>query len=431
MTLRNADVYVNPNYEWLANALYRPRVKARTISNSRRGGFASCQQRWAWRYQEGLVPKTTALPLRRGSLVHLALAVAYQKLEDPDPAAGYAAMEAVISAWALGQAQQAQLSGLYVDWREVEELAQLCRTLAHRTLDRYWESDRAQYTLVGTEIPVRLPIRNPYGKRGMSRWDFTGKIDMILLEKATNELHVFDHKTWSGSEGGKAKYEAGLMLSPQRIGYMWALIQGTASQSCNWIETEGQAALYVNPSVTFNTIRTKVPSVPKLLQHRTCKGGGCHQCGDTGSMGVGKTVSDTSVDAYRLLAKTHPHIDAAQYAHHIKTLEDRGDIFNFRSAAYVDSDSFEMWEREVYDTAVAMAAAFRSGRYVRNRNECTPWTGGKPCSYRVLCDTEEQSVRQLFDREVPKGLTGSNVSAICDDANGAASTDGNDDDLPF
>ncbi len=403
--------WVNPKFEFLTRYMMRART-GRTIiaiNNSGRAEHAGCEQRWAWRAVHGLEPQTEARPLALGRAMHTGLALAYTKAEEPDREEGFRALRKELVRWAMDETNPD-------DWPKTSEIVEQASSLATRAMTRWWDGDRANVEIVGVELPFRLPLPIPgrvtkRGKPRVSMADATGVLDLVIRDRATGVFYVVDWKSWGGADRNKYTHE--LQWENARIGYVWALSSALAAfredAAVGRASLDEMQAVFgtgghlsfnagrVAQSMTYRVIRKKAPVPPALNQHKPCKGAGCLSCGGTGKGEVSKVVSDTTADAYRALATTHPHIPPDSYKDHIAVLESKGAAFEWGAEVPVSPEQTDNWLRELYIAGTRMRSSENATEFLRNRRACFP-LAGHPCPYRGLCEEDTEANRSAFRR---------------------------------
>lgn len=78
-----------------------------------------------------------------------------------------------------------------------------------------WEADMARYQVLGVEAEFRAPVRNPETGMPSRTWELGGKLDVRLLELATDELLIVEHKTTSSEAGPGSDYLKRLRMDGQ------------------------------------------------------------------------------------------------------------------------------------------------------------------------------------------------------------------------
>lgn len=191
------------------------------LSNSSIKAVLRCEQLYEYKYVQELQPKRVALPLKKGSWVHLLLQAKY-----------------VDGAWQkVHEKLTRQFSALWDEEKEYYgDLPAQTQTIMEG-YDWHWRDDAKIWTIKETELPIEVPL----GKS----WLYVGKIDVVAERE--RELWLWDHKTFRG----KAPSSDYRTLDPQSALYDWAYEKITGRKPAGFL---------------FNYLRTKLPTEPKLLK---------------------------------------------------------------------------------------------------------------------------------------------------------------------
>lgn len=157
-------------------------------------------------------------PLAYGSAIHKALEV-YHASDKPD-------MDEVIQA-GTDEAIAENLPAIADEKRNMESLVS---TLWSYNADYVSRSDKFKVVTLDNKLLIEQGFSLPLGEfniepvptldiPGLIQIYWQGKIDMVVIDQATNELWIVDHKTTSVMG---EKYVDGMLRSNQMLGYSWA-----------------------------------------------------------------------------------------------------------------------------------------------------------------------------------------------------------------
>lgn len=180
------------------------------IRNSERSDFKACQQRWWWRWVEGLVPAMPRHDARAfGSAWHLALAEYYT----PPPGAknGFTRGRDMHETWdeAMGEVYNTIPVGLMGEEYEREWVDS--KILGHMMIDGYmnrWHGDPQWEVLMPEQrFRARITFNARQSKRSQSHWlslglqnrayigEIVGTFDMPIRDHSDGHIKIVDHKT--------------------------------------------------------------------------------------------------------------------------------------------------------------------------------------------------------------------------------------------
>jgi hypothetical protein len=141
-------------------------------------------------FEEVLKPKTPVPPLRFGSLIHLALADYYKKgvRRGPHPAKSFAKhYEAEL--------KEQTAFGFRVDDLEADEVwaeaGELGESMLNHYIEHYGRDD--EWEVLVTEQPFKKLVHHPV--TGKPWFFYVGVIDLIMRNRITKKIHIWDHKT--------------------------------------------------------------------------------------------------------------------------------------------------------------------------------------------------------------------------------------------
>ena len=366
------------------------------ISNSSRNAFTFCPRYFELSYVIGLRHKQDPLPLGFGSLLHRAFEMYHLGKSALDIAF-------VIDEWR--EAELATLEEL-TDPRygadKIEESAELVIDMLTRYEAKYGGADRERYDILGVEVPFIVPIMQPYVVNGETCWRkdsdyaYTGKIDLLVLDKRTNQVMVWDHKSTALTDLQTFERDVVNAGPGQRIGYVY-----------------GAGHFHENVAgMVFDVARKKTPAKTGTKQCPTCKGEGsvdgvkCEPgapfatyksgqkkgeakptCHGSGIGGISATPPDTTVELFiadvAKLQEANPDLDMTSFQPILDVLKNRPDRFLYRFYAPVTPADVTAWMRDVYLIAHDMGRAAKGGGAWRNLAACS--VNGRDCSYRVPC----------------------------------------------
>ena len=220
------------------------------ISLSAIQSYRTCQQQYAYRYVERLRKRDRSKPLELGSLLHKYLELYYGMLKDGvKPNDAHEASKLATSAEFTPQVRRSAkvLYEMGQDALAKEMLAIL--PMSGRIADRYFltrgEEDAEEYEILLVEEELESEVAPGFLSRG--------KIDMITRSRDTGLVELWEHK----STGSVPSTE-----------YRLRDLQTTLYKY--------QLEEYEIDQVVWNYIRTKEPTVPKVLKSGPYKGGLTH-----------------------------------------------------------------------------------------------------------------------------------------------------------
>jgi hypothetical protein len=194
------------------------------LSNSSLKTLLRCEQQYRYKFVDNLQPKRHALPLKLGSWIHSLLEARYK---DGD--------------WRTTQEKmKRQYDKMFQEERDFYGDLPALTTTIMRGYDYHWRNDEQDWDIVDTELAVELPLSKS--------WKYVAKLDVV----ADNEegRWVWDHKTFKG----KAPSTDYRTADPQSALYVWVY----------------ERLFGVKPvGFVFNYLRTKLPTVPRLLKNGT------------------------------------------------------------------------------------------------------------------------------------------------------------------
>lgn len=183
-----------------------PSVQYRT-SNSEVGTFLTCKRKYLYEYDLNLTPIKQSEALNRGNIAHEVLAVYYKAMQD-----GVVHDDAV-------EAARKRLGMMLAEGKADLEMA----TDVDRILLGYWRyygDESAKYEILAVEQAYDIPLTDES--------TYVLRLDLLLRNKVTNEVELWDHKViydfWSQDK---------LNLSGQFPKYVGALrFNGVSVDKC-------------------------------------------------------------------------------------------------------------------------------------------------------------------------------------------------------
>lgn len=209
--------------EATANRIEKPVMLPRHINQSQIKMWRRCQRQWWYHYGLGVEPKVKARPLTLGSWGHRALETHY-----------------VEGDWRIGYREGLEkYKKLFLEERQMLEARKgsLPEVISRNMRGYAYHYRNENLKVRAIEKSFEVPLKNI---------TFKGRID-ILFEDEDGHLWLGDHK-WVTSIPSKDSFHA---MDLQLLLYPWA------AQKAWGIEIHG---------VFWNYIRSKAPSVPKLIK---------------------------------------------------------------------------------------------------------------------------------------------------------------------
>ena len=191
------------------------------LRNSERHDFKTCQAKWNWRWNMGLVPAMPRQDARWfGGLIHLALA---QWLQPPENATGkkrgFTRGKNPIETWhelckdafvSMASSQYFS-SEMQREWTDAEALGELMLAgyLAKYGRDDAWEvlspeqRFRAKVPFNTRQAAMRTDWMNRLGLRPPFITEMLGTMDVIIRDHTDGHVKAVDHKTTDRKESGE------------------------------------------------------------------------------------------------------------------------------------------------------------------------------------------------------------------------------------
>lgn len=297
------------------------------ISNSRAGTWRRCEKKFEFKYVMELEAKEKKRSLEFGSWMHVLLEEHYEGRD-----------------WKIKHKEMtAEFYKLFEEEREeLGDLPTDCARLMRSYL-RYWREEDAQFRVIDTELDeiVTLP----------SGLEFRIIVDMIVEDLRTGFLWPWDHKNRKNFVAHDA-----MLIDPQLTNYFTGL------------EILGYGPL---GGVCYNELRTKAPTVPKILTGKGPKQGT-----------LSKAKIDTDVYTYYRAIKANG-LSVADYGDILRQLQKSEEERFFRRVRLPkDRTMKRIMMAEMVQTAREIKERREDGRpYVRTQNNQCPWD----CDFKSLC----------------------------------------------
>lgn len=314
------------------------------ISNSKAKTFRRCPNQYRYKYVERLGPKAKKVQLERGSWLHECLMYHYDG-ED----------------WRIPHLEfkkefDKQFEETKEEWGDLP--TEVERIL--RAYFREYRDEDATYKTIDTEMDEILTL--PNGLR------FRFIVDRIY-EDSTGGLWLQDHKTV------KKFYESDVMtLDPQLTRYFWC------AKKMGYTPLRG---------IEFNQIRTKPPTVPKLVK--------------SGNRLEKRQNIDTDYWTYLATIKEH-NLNPRDYMDMLRRLRGRTDAFFRRVRLPQDPTMMRIMMRDLVTTANDAMRAERKNEFPRTPLPSCKWD----CDFLDLCTVELQGgdgdsiIRHKYNRKPEK-----------------------------
>jgi hypothetical protein len=295
------------------------------LSNSKVKTYRRCPNQFRYKYGMKLRPKARRIQLETGTWCHSLLQAHYEGKD-----------------WKKKHKRLTkQFNNLPEEIREqLGDIPTECRRIM-RGYFRQYPDDHKRYRVIDCEMDEIVVLSNGIRLNII--------VDLILEDLIDGGLCFWDHKF-----RGKLGEADDMMLDPQLTLYFWGL------------EKLGYHDMRYG---LYNEVRTKVPTVPKLLVR--------------GGLSKAKNI-DTDVYTYMKAIRDND-LDPNEYAdilHHIATNEETR--FFRRTPIPKDPPVVRTTMKELVDTAVEIQRAERQDRYPRSFETSCKWG----CDYKDLCIAE-------------------------------------------
>lgn len=256
---------------------------------------------------------------------------------------------------------------------------------------RWWDASQV-YEVIHVEAEFRAALRNPATGRPMTGWSQGGKIDVIVRDRGDGRVYVIEHK-FSGED-----------VTPGSNYWRTLRINGQISIYLDGVRALGFEAAGAIYDVIARPAHRPLKATP-VEDRKYTQGKGCKLCGGKpGVQGSGRRIvagvaTDDPCPACdggwmvgegpRLYAKQRETDEtpeeyrdrvAASIAEDPRAYFGRGDVVRFE-------DEAEDARLDVYETALAIRGALKTGRHPRNTDACTRLYG-RACPFLPVCSRE-------------------------------------------
>lgn len=290
--------------------------------------------------------------------------------------------------------------------------------IARKIVDHYSESQRidliAKYVkkknqpIVRVVTEHRLPTFEKKKLGGPSKYTFASLIDRVFHDENGYSLMV-RHFT-SNANPDDVKWELDRRLD----------VYGTVWNAEKLLKKKIS-------KIVFDVVRTRPPSMPLLINCKTCNGSGekeakdgkikiqtiCDNCAGTGVSRVSAKRCDTTVELWLreyskytrrkgiLSLKTEKYKD--QVTELIGHLAAKGNTFSYRIEVGVVREAIDTWLASTYEQIRELEAVVKRGTYPMNTGQCG--RNNDQCPYRTACSIVKQKSDGVFfklvDEEYP------------------------------
>lgn len=301
------------------------------ISNSKARTWARCPKQYEFNYVRGLQTMEEAIPLKRGSWLHELLDAIYSGRDWKE----------------VHKRLTGEFNKLFD--QEKERLGDMpgdCYRLIENYQRMYAKRD-AKWEVLATEVQDTILL--PNGD------EFTYIIDLIYRDSMG--VWILDHKTVSSF-----MEETYLVMDTQLARYHYVASRPQFADKVGYDVSELRGIVY-------NEIRTKAPTVPKLLQ--------------SGKLSTAKNI-DTDYFTYLKAIKEHG-LDPKDYRDFLTMLRGREESrFYRRTPMPKDKTLTKNLMRDLLIASKEMKAATESGHFRRNPTKDCKWD----CAYKNACFIE-------------------------------------------
>lgn len=371
------------------------------VSNSELTTLRNCAWKHHLRFELGLDPvggadRTGARSV--GALVHLGIAEIYRtvqrmqlvRLRPTQYQLHAVAQDCIKKACAEAEEETGLFVGEEADAQRVAEKAD--QETALKCLDLFVEHIALptfeKYSVVGVEVPFKVPILTQAGKR--SGDELEGVIDIVLRDNQLGTIVCGENKTTSSDA---STYELQLATDPQIPLYIYALQQMFGE--------------LVRGQVLLNVIRKAYPSEPKTNLDGTVSVAECDTTRDV----YGRALENQSLPDWWMKARD-AFIDPAnagkqKVADAMTKADERWTEVKAKQQARLDglpdiSRFVSQFEEHISSEHVQRAAldAWNGARLIRQfrRELLIPWRNGSACkAYGRLCEFHDACVEGIVE----------------------------------
>jgi len=306
-----------------------------------------CKRKWWYRYVNGLIPKQRRTPITLGIYGHMLLENHYMG-NDVKLSSNHYYQQLI-------RDQPEDMAASFAEIREQAENLYKRYVRHYKTHDQNWE-------VVVAEREYEVPIP------GTADAHLRFTVDLIV-QTLEGEVWLVDHKF---TRQDLESWGDWLVLDEQANLYLWGL---------------KELGHNVN-GVIFNLIRTKEPTIPKLLK--------------SGQLSKAKSI-DTDPDTY-LQAILDNRLNVRDYIDVLEHLETTSKPFFKRYKAYRTADQLEMVGKEI-SSMVTDFQANRDSYPVRHATHDCRWD----CPYLGLCIMDSKQIDPEYYISVEFERNGKNL----------------------
>lgn len=380
--------------------------KLQVLTNSEVEAHDGCPAMHGYGYHELLRPKLTGFRLSRGTIGHAGLAAGWRRAWDSDTywlpiaerieLATRAAQEAIAAAVVRAEQEiraNSQLEGAEELLTELEESKRICEfvcSLYFKT--RAEELDPSRFIPLAIEQPFEILLRNSRGN--VTTINYSGVIDLVLLDLEANAIRVEDHKF---PERPGLTYERRLPLATQMSGYVYA-VRELAKLPMHSFWEYGRGAMVAAGrahaalsnaqvgAVAYNLIKARLPAQPAINQN--------------GQVSIAKldTLPEIYSDALFVQASER-NIPITEKQHEFLGKLKLKPPWITKVEYYRGEEEIQRWLAETCIKAAQIRESERRPELrVRRSGHCTGVTSAR-CSFESVCmDPTSQHTRDTFYR---------------------------------
>jgi hypothetical protein len=320
------------------------------LTTSRQACASRCQREHHYSYRLGYRPAREADALRFGSLLH-------------------AALEAWWLAAKAGADDETRLaSALAAMAGEADPFDRARAEAMVFGYDARWSSDLALYEVLAVEAQFETDLVNPETGAPSRTWRLGGKLDLVVRERATGQVQIWDHKTASVDIRPGSDFYKRLRIDRQISTYY-----------------AGAAALGFDAQAWQHDVLAKPgqrPSAVPLLDED-----GTKIVVDASGARVrtkdGKKWRESASTADGYVLQTRPETPAEYQARVLAAIaEDPNGYFQRATVVRLEAEladaAFDAWQ-----VAKQLREAELVGRFPRNPDACVRY--GSTCSFFEVC----------------------------------------------
>lgn len=295
------------------------------ISNSKANTYRRCPKRFEYKYEMGLRLKEKAVQLERGSWLHEMLEAYY-----------------ITGEWKpTWRRLKKEFYTLFEEEREeLGDLPEECARIM-RAYIKKWKKEDRRYRVIDAELDEIIKLPN-----GL---EFNFVIDLIVEDLELGGLWLWDHKSLK-----KFMDEDYMLLDVQLARYFWS------AEKMGYTPLRG---------VMFNELRTKAPTIPKLVSNGT-------------RLEKRKDV-DTTYEVFMGEIEKHG-FDPDDYDEILQRLKLETGKFFRRTMMPKDRKLTVSTMQDLVDTVQEIELSQRRGRFPRTINKACTFD----CDYKDVCITQ-------------------------------------------